>query len=514
MHKQRVLIVDDERINLQVLGKLLSEYYSVSVARSGRKALDLARSNDVSPDLILLDIRMPEMDGYETCRELQNHVKTKDIPVIFISNLENPTDKVKAFQAGAVDYITKPFHGDEVLARVNTHLKLQNQMTQLNSQMVQLNDQNHELRELNHKLLNETNRRISTEKSLEIADKRLNEVSEKEARKWGLSAFIGKSEKTLSLINEIRSVQKASRTNVLILGESGTGKELVARAIHFGSDRAQNPFISINCSAVPHDLADSIFFGSIKGSYTGSVENRKGCFEEADGGTLFLDEIGEMPYAIQTKLLRVLEERKFTPLGSYGEQSVNVRVVAATNIDIDEHISEKKFREDLYYRLATYKVTVPTLFERKEDIALLADHFLGSFSREMGYNPVSLSVSALEILNSYSFPGNIRELRNLMEYALIRSSGQEITAAHLHLLVASSKPTLVSPAETVTDSNVSDENRVLNYVEENGRINNRECQSLLNTDQRRTSYLLKNMITEGTLLKHGERRWSYYTLSE
>ncbi len=505
MNKPRVLIVDDERINIKVLGELLSENYFVCVASSGKDALRAARSIEVTPDLILLDIQMPGMDGYETCEQLRMIENTRHIPVIFISGLEDPSDKVKAFLSGGVDYITKPFHGEEVMARVQTHLMLQNQMKQLNLQ-------NQKLKELNCKLLEETDLRISTEKSLEIADQKLNEVSEKEAQKWGLSAFIGKSAKTLTLINEIRSIQRVSRTNVLIWGESGTGKELVARAIHYGSDRSQKPFISINCSAIPHDLADATFFGSIKGSYTGSVEDRKGCFEEADGGTLFLDEIGDMPYAIQTKLLRVLEEKKFTPLGSHSEKTVDVRVVAATNIDIDEHIEEKKFRQDLYYRLATYKINLPALSERKDDIPLLANHFLNSFCLEMGFTPISLSESALNLLDSYSFPGNIRELRNLMEYALIRSGGHDITASHLHLLTSANKTSSVS--ETVATSDTSDEERVLTYLKDNDRINNRECQSLVNTDHHRASYLLKRMNKEGKLVKQGERRWTYYIAAE
>ncbi len=504
MDKQRVLVVDDERINIKVLGELLSKDYFVSVASSGEEAIMAARSSDVAPDLMLLDIQMPGIDGYETCEQLRIVESTKTIPVIFISNLEDPSDKVKAFLSGGVDYITKPFNGEEVLARVNTHLKLQDQMRELNSK-------NEELRDLNQKLQEETGLRISTEKSLQIADTKLNEVSQKEAKKWGLSAFIGKSEKTVTLIDEIRSVQRASRTNVLVLGESGTGKELVARAIHFGSDRAKKPFISINCSAIPHDLADATFFGSVKGSYTGSVENRKGCFEEADGGTLFLDEIGDMPYEIQTKLLRVLEERKFTPVGSHTEIAVDVRVVSATNIDIDEHITEKKFRQDLYYRLATYKIGLPSLVERAGDIPLLAAHFLGSFCVEMGYNPASLTDGALKLLNSYSFPGNIRELRNLMEYGLIRSGGQDIDASHLHLI----SPDMPSPQPVEVQSDTfSQEEMVFKYLKKSGKINNRECQSLLNTDHHRASYLLKKMNKEGKLKKQGERRWSYYVLTE
>jgi DNA-binding NtrC family response regulator len=221
--------------------------------------------------------------------------------------------------------------------------------------------------------------------------------------------------------------------NVLITGESGTGKELVARAVHFGSARAKGPFVPVNCVAIPSELAESMFFGHVRGAFTGATMDRKGFFESAHGGTLFLDEIGDMPALLQAKLLRVLEDGFITPLGSTRERKVDVRIVAATNADLETHIQSGTFRRDLYFRLAQFPVDLPALRERPEDIPLLARHFMQLFSQEMGITTPSLDPAALKMLSRHSFPGNVRELKNVIERALIESGGEPVRAHHIHL---------------------------------------------------------------------------------
>jgi transcriptional regulator with PAS, ATPase and Fis domain len=220
---------------------------------------------------------------------------------------------------------------------------------------------------------------------------------------------------------------------VLITGESGTGKELIARAIHFGGPRAKGPFVAVNCSAVPHDLAESLLFGHVKGSFSGAHTDQKGYFELANGGTLFLDEIGDMPQPVQAKLLRVLEGGSIMPLGATREKRVDVRVIAASNVDFDKHIAEGKFRQDLFFRLARFPVAAPPLRDRPDDIPLLIAHFLKIFATEMGMKAPTLDADALAALMNHSFPGNIRELKNIVERALIESNGGRIRADHLKL---------------------------------------------------------------------------------
>jgi len=233
----------------------------------------------------------------------------------------------------------------------------------------------------------------------------------------------------------------ASRATVLITGESGTGKELVARAIHFGSTRAKGTFVPVNCVAIPSELAESILFGHVKGAFTGATADRKGCFELADSGTLFLDEIGDMPLGLQVKLLRVLEDGCVMPVGASEPRQVDVRVIAATNADLDARIAAGTFRSDLYFRLARYTVVTPPLRERLEDVPLLAAHYLKVFAAEMGQQPPGLSREVTAALKAYPYPGNIRELKNIIERALIQSGGETILPEHLQLQRSITAPT-------------------------------------------------------------------------
>jgi DNA-binding NtrC family response regulator len=248
-----------------------------------------------------------------------------------------------------------------------------------------------------------------------------------------LDGFVGESPHLRRIVADIERLQQFGKTGVLITGESGTGKELVARAIHHHSPRAAGPFIPVNCVAVPADLAESLFFGHLKGSFTGATADRKGHFENADGGTLFLDEIGDMPATLQAKLLRVLEDGEITPIGGTKPLKVDVRVLAATNANLQAKIDAGEFRQDLYFRLARYSVQTPPLRERTEDLSSLASHFLSLFSAEMGLTPPALSPDAAAALQRYSFPGNVRELKNIMERALILSGGKIIQCEHLQL---------------------------------------------------------------------------------
>jgi DNA-binding NtrC family response regulator len=508
-----VLIVDDTPENLEILIEQLENTgFNVSVVPNAEEGIELAKK--IIPDIILLDVLMPGMDGFETCRRLKQLAALRDIPIIFITALTEQVDKITGFEVGGVDYITKPFQYEEVLVRINTHLTHYHQK-------LQLAKKNAALILANRKLKQEMNRRQQAEDALQTADAQLSALSQQEAEHWGIAAFIGQSKTIKMILKDIRCLQDVEKTSVLILGESGSGKELVARAIHFGGLRASRPFIPVNCSAIPPELADSAFFGHLRGSFTGALNNRKGHFEVAQGGTLFLDEIGDMPLSLQAKLLRTLEDGQITPLGSSQSKPVDVRIIAATNIDLQAKVAAGEFRKDLYFRLAAYIVTVPPLRERKKDIVLLAEHFLSLFALEMGQKKTVLTRQALVALENYHFPGNVRELKNIIEHALLRSGGKPIQLEHLYFVDFKSPPTPTvhqrhaSPAAIDAFQSIdanNDEAKILLYVRIHGSINNTQCRHLLASDFQRASYLLKKMNREGVLVREGERRWANYRL--
>ncbi len=415
----RILIVDDNPTNLKVLLELLeAANNSVMVATRGQNALHIAVRGQ--PDIVLLDVVMPEMDGYEVCRRLKQTEETAGIPVIFLTGRDRKEDVIAGFRAGGVDYITKPFQEEEVLSRVETHVRLSRLATELQRK---------------NAALAETNRELELEIVQRKALKgRLSMISEREAVRWGLEDFVGQSATIQRIFKEIHLMQDSPMTSVLITGESGTGKELIARAIHFGGARQDGPFVPVNCAAIPADLVESALFGHNRGSFTGASDDRLGFFEIADGGTLFLDEIADMPLELQSKLLRVLEDGVVWRIGATEGKKVAVRVLAATNVELQQRLQAKSFRQDLYYRLARFTVTSPPLRERTEDIPILARHFLKLFAEEMGREVPDLSLDAVEILQRYRFPGNVRELKNLMERALIESGGVEVLPHHLHFL--------------------------------------------------------------------------------
>lgn len=415
--KQRLLIVDDVSENLNVLTHLLENAdYEVMAAPSGKIALEILET--VSVDLVLLDVLMPEMDGMETCEKILQQVASPP-PIIFISASNDMQQLAAAFAAGGVDYITKPFNAIEVMARVKNQLEI----SRLQSLLLQRNAE----------LEAQIRQRETAESALSVASDTLQHICKKEVERWGLKAFIGASREFQKIYAQIRQLQSFSQTNVLILGESGSGKELVARALHYGSDKCSKPFIAINCSAIAENIAEAEFFGNTKGAFTGATSDRKGFFELADGGTLFLDEVGDLPLSLQAKLLRALESGQFYPVGSKDMKTVNVRVISATNNNLEQKKQDKTFREDLYFRLAQFVVMLPALRERLEDIPDLARYFVQEFSSQMNIRAPLLSDGALRKLQGYHFPGNIRELKNIIERAIILSNKGAIDAWHIQI---------------------------------------------------------------------------------
>ena len=424
----QILVVDDEPTNIDVLCQALEVAdYQVMVASSGAVALDLAAR--YVPDLVLLDVVMPGMDGFEVCRRLKQAEATRSIPIIFLTGRDDTAALVEGFRAGGVDYVIKPFQEEEVLVRIHNHLEKAGLLRALSAKNAALEAEI-------------AQRQKVTRERNQLADW-LTLANQLEARRWGLDGFVSQSPIIKKILEDIGLLQNTPHTSVLIEGESGTGKELIARAIHASGSRREGPFVPVNCASIPGEMADSLLFGHVKGSFTGADKDHAGYFELAHGGTLFLDEVGTMPPALQPKLLRVLEERQVQPLGARELRAVDVRVVAATNDALAAQAERGGFRQDLYYRLAGFSVRVPPLRERREDIGLLARHFLGLFAGEMGIEAPDISAAALVGLEGYRFPGNVRELKNLVERALIESRGGEILPEHLPLLAAPGEATAV-----------------------------------------------------------------------
>jgi len=510
---QLLLLVDDKPENLDILVSHLEDLgYDLAVALSGEDALEIVDIQ--TPSLILLDVMMPGINGFQTCQALKQKDNTKDVPVIFMSALTDTDSKVQGFSAGGVDFITKPFQREEVLSRINAHLTIQRQRLLLQTQ-------NKDLNELNLQLQAQIDKTKVVEKKLSIVDSRLSALTEQEDKQWGIDAFIGSSPIITALLEEVRCLQSVERTNVLVLGESGTGKELISRAIHFGSNRKSKPFVAVNCSAIPTELADAEFFGHMKGAFTGAFRDRNGHFVDADGGTLFLDEIGDMPLMLQAKLLRVLEDGMVTPVGGNRSLKVNVRIVAATNMDLHQKVADKTFRQDLYFRLAGYVVKLPPLRKRIDDIPLITEHLLMILAKEMAREKSFISPSALSSLQSYHYPGNVRELRNIIEHALISSRGKTIKPEHFHFINEQhyvddeqEQPRLITEDFPALHKPRNDEESVIAYIEKHNSIDNSIVQQLLNVEHNRASYLLKKLLSEKKIIKQGQRRWTHYVLTK
>jgi len=377
---ESILIVDDERNYLLVLETLLADAgYEVITCDNASEALEVTSSHDL--DLVITDMRMPGVDGMEFLVQLRS--LQPEIPVIMMTAYATVEKAVEAMKCGAFDYITKPFKNEELILTIRKALEM------------------HRLKQENRLLSQELQERF----------------------KFG--NIVGKS-KAMRQVYEIIEKVAQTRASVLITGESGTGKELIARAIHFNSPRSDKPFVSVNCSALPETLLESELFGHERGAFTGAVTRRKGRFELAHNGTLFLDEVGDMSPALQVKLLRVLQEMRFERVGGTATLQVDARLVAASNRDLKREVEIGRFREDLYYRLKVVHINMPPLRERRDDIPLLVHHFLRKVAKANGLPVKKVSHEALKYLYQYDWLGNVRELENVIERAVILCDGDEI----------------------------------------------------------------------------------------
>jgi two-component system, NtrC family, response regulator PilR len=384
-----ILVVDDELSMRELLEVLLSkEGYKVTCAKNGRDAISMIKKTVF--DLLLCDIRLGDITGIDVLKALRE--ENQDTVVIMISAYASTEAAVEAMNEGAYDFVPKPFDNEELKQTIKNALSL---------------------------------RTIEHEK--EILDDELK-------RTLHFEKIVGNSPSMGNIYNLIRQVAK-TKTSILITGESGTGKELIAKAIHDESNRKDKRFVVVNCGGIPETLMESELFGHKKGSFTGATQDKKGLFEAADKGTIFLDEIGEISLPIQVKLLRAVQERVFKPVGSNEDVSVDIRIISATNKKLEDEVIVGNFREDLFYRLNVIEIKMPPLRERKSDIRVLAQHFLDKYSREMGKEVSKISSYAIDLLNKYDFPGNIRELENLMERSVALSSTNIILPDSLALSV-------------------------------------------------------------------------------
>jgi len=390
---RKILVVDDDSdLRLTVASALTEGQYQVDQAADGEEAVNRVRAGQY--DVVLLDVNMPRMTGIEALKEIKAH--DPSIMVLILTAFSNIRDAVEATRLGAYNYLEKPVKSDNLVYMIDQAFRSQNMV-----------------------------------KSLSYSAPVFNLPSGNE--------FVGQSnemKKIFSVIDRLARVDTA----VLIRGESGTGKELVAQSLHYNGPRKDNRFVAVNCSAIPESLMESEFFGHEKGAFTGADSRKIGKFQYAEGGTLFLDEIGEIPASMQVKLLRVLQEKKFTPVGSNREIEMNVRIVAATNRNLEQMIKEGTFREDLFYRLNVLPVQLPPLRERKNDIEALAKYFIEKFNQRYKKHVKGLSEDAMASLKAHRWPGNIRELENVMEHAFVLETTDLITLASLPEKIRSNDP--------------------------------------------------------------------------
>ncbi len=418
--KSRILVVDDEESIREFLEIMLKkEGYDPTCVEDGQKAIEMFKKK--SFDMIISDMQMPNMTGIELLRKIRE--QDSDVLFMMITAFGTTETAVEAMKLGAYDYITKPFKIDEVRINIANALRSRN--------------------------LEFENRTLKKELKVE----------------YSFQSLIGNSESMHRIFDMIKRVSQTP-TNILITGESGTGKEMIAKAIHYNGPLKDKPFVPINCGAIPESLMESEMFGHKKGSFTGAVADKVGMFEVADGGTLFLDEIGELPVSIQVKLLRAIQERVIRKVGGIDDTEVNVRIIAATNRDLQEMVKEESFRQDLYYRLNVINIHSPPLRERREDIPLLANHFLKKYNERLGKNIGAISHEASEQLQKYSYPGNVRELENIIERTVALEGGGIILPESLPPMVNTpSGRKLASSSEIeITDEGI-DLEKVIGQIE-------------------------------------------------
>lgn len=522
--KKNILVVDDRPKNLRGLITYLSESgFRVSIAQSGEELLSLAEHN--RPELILLDVMMPGMDGFESCRRLKKQAAFQTIPVIFITALTDTVDKVQGFEAGGADYIVKPFQFEEVLARIQTHLTIRALQHELHQQSerfrglagaafegilfiedglaVELNQSleamfgyarddligkpsldllmpgsqeslfqsmdasgktrpfetigcrkdrstfpiecqaktmAYQQRNVRVIAVRDVSWRKAMEKEKTLLQKEIVTLKSTVANRYSFSGLIGKSA-AMQQVYALILKAAASDANVLVYGESGTGKDLVAQTIHKMSDRKDNAFVAVNCGGIPETLFESEFFGHRKGSFSGAIQDKLGFFDAAQKGTLFLDEIGELPLSMQTKLLRAIEGKGYIPVGANTVKQADVRIIAATNRDLEKMVRQGAFRQDLYYRVYVIVIPTPPLRDRKEDIPLLVAHFLERFGHD---DPIrALSGDTFKELYTRDWPGNIRELQNVLQrYLTLQQFDVPGHSSHQPPTTAQMTPTL------------------------------------------------------------------------
>jgi two-component system response regulator PilR (NtrC family) len=415
----KILVIDDEESMCNFMEIMLSkEGYSVETADSGEKGI--SRVKESNYDLVIADLNMPEMDGIEVLKEVKKHKSDQDL--IVMTAYASVDTAIEAMKQGATDYITKPFKVDEIKIAIEKCIK-------------------------SH--------------GLEIENKNLKEQLKLDN---SFDKFMGTSEPIVKL-KKLATRIAGSDSTVLIRGESGTGKELVARAIHHHSPRKNGPFVSINCAALPETLLESELFGYKKGAFTGAIKDKDGLFKVADGGTFFLDEVGNTSMSIQVKLLRVIEEKKVTPVGATEEHDVDVRLIAATNADLEQEVKLGRFRSDLYYRLNVIPIELPSLRERKDDIKLLVDHFVKKFCSKVNIPIKSVSPEAMNLLTQYSWPGNVRELENTLERAVLLNRSGELEAEDFpEKLSKSETRPVISETEPSNPTLESIERAYIHYV--------------------------------------------------
>ncbi len=418
--KPRILVVDDEESIREFLDIMLrKEGYDVTCVEDGQKAIDILKKK--SFDLVISDLQMPNVTGIELlkhCREAYS-----ELLFMMITAFGTAESAVEAMKMGAYDYITKPFKIDEVRINIANALRSRN---------------------------------------LEVENRVLRKELQKE---YSFQNLVGNSEAMHKIFELIRKVSD-SPTNVLVTGESGTGKEMVAKAIHYNSPLKDRPFVSVNCGAIPENLVESELFGHKKGSFTGAVTDKDGLFEVADGGTLFLDEIGELPLSSQVRILRAIQEKTVRRVGGTEDVKVEVRIIAATNRDLEQMVQQGTFRQDLYYRLNVINIRTPGLRERRDDIPLLAAHFLQKYSDRFGKAIQTISKEAMDLLKKYDFPGNVRELENIIERTVALESGATVLPESLPQFVntPTGRKMVSSDGIEITDEGI-DLQKVLDQLE-------------------------------------------------
>jgi two-component system response regulator PilR (NtrC family) len=419
--KPRILVVDDEESIREFLEIMLKkEGYQVTCVEDGQKAIDILQKK--SFDLVISDLQMPNVTGIELLKHVKDNYS--DLLFMMITAFGTTETAVDAMKMGAYDYVTKPFKLDEV--RINIANALRSQHLELENRTLK--------KELN--------------------------------KEYSFQSLVGNSPAMHHIYEMVKRVS-ATPTNILVTGESGTGKEMVAKAIHYNGPLKDKPFITVNCGAIPESLMESEMFGHKKGSFTGAVADKAGLFEVADGGTLFLDEVGELPITIQVKLLRAIQERVIRRVGGTEDAHINVRLIAATNRDLEQMVEDGGFRQDLFYRLNVIQIKTPALRERKEDIPLLAEHFLKKYNQRLDKSINQISSDAMSVLKKYDYPGNVRELENIIERTVALEAGASILPESLPPFVkttSGSRQLVSSEGIEITEEGI-DLEKVLGQIE-------------------------------------------------